>query len=161
MSAPLPLRFYNPVKGLCQKANLDYDTVIASTLTNKTIIDAFINSELKKPLTEQRYEDRQNLKKQKEVFDKKYGEHTRDLLPRFGESAGSGDVQDTGRIRYDLGITVEHLLSDDSKVDKPATAPDSNEALVDSKFTKEAIKHLRPKQCWTPGLGRSNAITPE
>ena len=154
MSAPLPLRFYNPVKGLCQKANLDYDTVIASTLTNKTIIDAFINSELKKPLTEQKYEDRQNLKKQKEVFDKKYGD-------RFGESAGSGDVQDTGRIRYDLGITVEHLLSDDSKVDEPATAPDSNEAVGDSKFTKEASKYLRPKQCWVPGLGRSNAITPE
>lgn len=152
MAAPLPLRFYNPVKGLCKKANLDYDTVIASTLTNKTIIDAFINSELKKPLTEQRFEDRQNLKKQKEVFDKRYGGHT-------GESAGVGDVQDTGRIRYDIGVTVEHLLSDDSKVDEPATAPNRDEAVGDSKFTKEAIKYIRPKQCWVPG--RPDSVKPE
>ena len=153
MSAPLPLRFYNPVKGLCQKANLDYDTVIASSLTNKTIIEAFINAELKKPLDDQRFEDRQNLKKQKEHFLKdKYG-------GRLTEGAGSGDAEDKGRIRYDLGVTVEHLLSDDSKVDEPAVAPDSGEALVDSKFTKEAIKHIRPKQCWIPG--RSNAIKPE
>jgi len=144
MAAPLPLRFYNPVKGLCKKANLDYDTVIASTLTNKTIIDAFINAELKKPLNEQRFEDRQNLKKQKEFYDKKYGD-------RLAEGAGSGDAEDKGRTRYDLGITVEHLLPDDSKVDEPATAPDRSEAVVDSKFTKEASKYLRPKQCWIPG----------
>ena len=154
MSAPLPLRFYNPVKGLCKKANLDYDTVIASTLTNKTIIDAFINSEMKKPLEEQRFEDRQNLKKQKEVFDKKYGARL------SGDGAASGDAEDKGRVRYDLGISVEHLLPDDSKVDESATASDSNAAVVDSKFTKEAIKHIRPKQCWIPG-GRSNSITPE
>jgi len=156
MTAPLPLRFYNPVKGLCQKANLDYDTVIASTLTNKTIVDAFINSELKKPLDEQKYEDRQNLKKQKEVFDKKYGD-------RFDSTSatGSGNGEDKGRVRYDLGVSVEHLLPDNSKVDESATAPNRNEAVVDSKFTKDAIKYLRPKQCWTPGLGRSNAITPE
>lgn len=145
MAAPLPLRFYNPVKGLCKKANLDYDTVIASTLTNKTIIDAFINAELKKPLGEQRYEDRQNLKKQKEFYDKKYGDRV------SGDGAASGDAEDKGRVRYDLGITVEHLLSDTSKVDESAAAPDSNAALVDSKFTKEAIKHIRPKQCWVPG----------
>lgn len=145
MAAPLPLRFYNPVKGLCKKANLDYDTVIASTLTNKTIIDAFINAELKKPLADQRFEDRQNLKKQKEFYDKKYGDRV------SGDGAASGDAEDKGRVRYDLGITVEHLLSDTSKVDESAAAPDSNAALVDSKFTKEAIKHIRPKQCWVPG----------
>ena len=152
MAAPLPLRFYNPVKGLCKKANLDYDTVIASTLTNKTIIDAFINAELKKPLNEQRFEDRQNLKKQKEFYDKKYGD-------RLTEGAGSGDAEDKGRTRYDLGITVEHLLPDDSKVDEPATAPDRNEAVGDSKFTKEAIKYIRPKQCWIPG--RPDSVKPE
>lgn len=152
MSAPLPLRFYNPVKGLCKKANLDYDTVIASTLTNKTIIDAFINSELKKPLADQRFEDRQNLKKQKEFYDKKYGDH-------IGESAGSGDAEDKGRIRYDLGISVEHLLPDDSKMDQPATAPNRDEVVGDSKFTKEAIKYIRPKQCWIPG--RPDSVKPE
>ena len=152
MAAPLPLRFYNPVKGLCKKANLDYDTVIASTLTNKTIIDAFINADLKKPLNDQRFEDRQNLKKQKEFYDKKYGD-------RLAEGAGSGDAEDKGRTRYDLGISVEHLLPDDSKVDEPATAPDRDEAVGDSKFTKEAIKYIRPKQCWIPG--RPDSVKPE
>jgi len=152
MAAPLPLRFYNPVKGLCKKANLDYDTVIASTLTNKTIIDAFINAELKKPLNEQRFEDRQNLKKQKEFYDKKYGD-------RLTEGAGSGDAEDKGRTRYDLGITVEHLLSDDSKVDESAAAPNRDEVVGDSKFTKEAIKYIRPKQCWIPG--RPDSVKPE
>ena len=151
MTAPLPIRFYNPVKGLCQKANLDYDTVIASTLTNRTIIDAFINSEMKKPLEEQRYEDRQSLKKQKEFFAKKYGD-------RFGESAGSGDVQDTGRIRYDLGITVEHLLSDDSKVDQSSSTQNSGEVVEISKYSKESVKFLAPKQRWVPG--RPDSVKP-
>ena len=153
MTAPLPLRFYNPVKTLCQKANLDYDTVIASTLTNKTIVDAFINSELKKPLEEQRFEDRQNLKKQKEFFVKKYGDRL------TGEGAGSGDAEDKGRIRYDLGLNVEHLLSDPSKVDESSTAQHSNETVADSKYSKESIKFLPPKHRWVPG--GSNAITPE
>lgn len=153
MTAPLPLRFYNPVKSLCQKANLDYDTVIASTLTNKTIVEAFINSELKKPLEEQRFEDRQNLKKQKEFFVKKYGDRL------TGEGAGSGDAEDKGRIRYDLGLNVEHLLPDPSKVDESSTAQHSNEVMADSKYAKEAVKYLPPKQRWVPG--RPNAITPE
>jgi hypothetical protein len=155
MSAPLPLRFYNPVKGLCKKANLDYDTVIASTLTNKTIVEAFINSELKKPLEEQRFEDRQNLKKQKELFAKKYGDRI------STDGASSGDAEDKGRTRYDLGISVEHILPDPSKVDESAAAQNSSEVVADSKYGKESIKYLPPKQKWVPGLGRSNAITPE
>ena len=154
MSAPLPLRFYNPVKGLCKKANLDYDTVIASTLTNKTIIDAFINSEMKKPLEEQRFEDRQNLKKQKEVFDKKYGARL------SGDGAASGDAEDKGRIRYDLGITVEHILPDDSKVDESSPLQDSKgttENFADG-FNKDGIKYLRPKGKWIPG--RPDSVKP-
>jgi hypothetical protein len=148
MTAPLPIRFYNPVKGLCQKANLDYDTVIASTLTNKTIIEAFINSELKKPLEEQRFEDRQNLKKQKEFFVKKYG----DRLDTEAES-GSGDVKDKGRIRYDLGINVESVLPDDSKVDQPAALQNSegDTTRFSDGFNKDGIKYLRPKGVWIPG----------
>jgi hypothetical protein len=131
MTAPLPIRFYNPVKGLCQKANLDYDTVIASTLTNKTIIEAFINSELKKPLEEQRFEDRQNLKKQKEFFVKKYG----DRLDTEAES-GSGAV-----------------LPDDSKVDQPAALQNSegDTTRFSDGFNKDGIKYLRPKGVWIPG----------
>jgi hypothetical protein len=148
MTAPLPLRFYNPVKTLCQKANLDYDTVIASTVTNKTIAEAFINSELKKPLEEQRFEDRQNLKKQKEFFIKKYG----DRFDSTSES-GSGNGEDKGRVRYDLGITVEHILSDDSKVDESTPLQNSEgttESFADG-FNKDGIKYLRPKTKWVPG----------
>ena len=153
MSAPLPLRFYNPVKGLCKKANLDYDTVIASTLTNKTIIDAFINSEMKKPLEEQRFEDRQNLKKQKEFFAKKYGDRTTSV------GIESGNVEDKGRIRYDLGISVESLLPDDSKVDQSSATQNSDEVVGNSKYSKDAIKYLIPKHKWVPG--RSDSIKPE
>jgi hypothetical protein len=153
MTAPLPIRFYNPVKGLCQKANLDYDTVIASTLTNRTIIDAFINSEMKKPLEEQRFEDRQNLKKQKEFFVKKYGD-------RFDSTSasGGGDVEDKGRIRYDLGISVEHILPEPSKVDEPSATQNSTEVVEISKYSKESVKFLPPKQRWIPG--RPDSVKP-
>jgi len=153
MTAPLPIRFYNPVKGLCQKANLDYDTVIASTLTNKTIIDAFINSEMKKPLEEQRYEDRQSLKKQKEFFAKKYGD-------RFDSTtaSGGGNGKDKGRIRYDLGLSVEHLLPDSSKVDESSATQNSTEVVEISKFSKESVKFLAPKQRWVPG--RPDSVKP-
>ena len=154
MTAPLPLRFYNPVKGLCQKANLDYETVIASTVTNKTILEAFINSEVKKPLEEQRFDDRQNLKKQKEFFVKKYGDRT------TSTGTESGDVEDKGRSRYDLGINVEHILPDDSKVDESASLQNSEgttENFADG-FNKDGIKYLRPKGKWVPG--RPDSVKP-
>ena len=152
MTAPLPIRFYNPVKTLCQKANLDYETVIASTVTNKTILEAFINSEVKKPLEEQRFDDRQNLKKQKEFFVKKYGDRI------SGDGTTSGDVKDSGRTRYDLGISVEHILPDDSKVDESSAAQNSNEVVCNSKYSKDAIKHLIPKHKWIPG--RPDSVKP-
>lgn len=153
MTAPLPIRFYNPVKTLCQKANLDYETVIASTVTNKTILEAFINSEVKKPLEEQRFDDRQNLKKQKEFFVKKYGDRT------TSTGTESGDVEDKGRSRYDLGISVESLLPDDSKVDESAATQNSSEVVANSKYSKDAVKHLLPKQRWIPG--RPDSVKPE
>lgn len=148
MTAPLPIRFYNPVKTLCQKANLDYETVIASTVTNKTILEAFINSEVKKPLEEQRFDDRQNLKKQKEFFVKKYGDRTDST-----SASGAGDVEDKGRSRYDLGISVEHILPDPSKVDESASVQNSEgttQNFADG-FNKDGIKYLRPKGKWIPG----------
>ena len=154
MTAPLPIRFYNPVKTLCQKANLDYETVIASTVTNKTILEAFINSEVKKPLEEQRFDDRQNLKKQKEFFVKKYGDRI------SGDGTTSGDVKDSGRTRYDLGISVEHILPDDSKVDESSPLQDSKgttENFADG-FNKDGIKYLRPKGKWIPG--RPDSVKP-
>jgi hypothetical protein len=50
MSAPLPLRFYNPVKELCEKVNLDYETVIGTGLSSKmreTYVLADIAKEIK------------------------------------------------------------------------------------------------------------------
>lgn len=147
MTAPLPLRFYNPVKTLCQKANLDYETVIASTVTNKAILEAFINSEVKKPLEEQRFDDRQNLKKQKEFFVKKYGDRTSTT------GTQSGDGEDKGRTRYDLGISVEHILPDDSKMDESTSLQNSEgtTAHFADGFNKDGIKYLRPKSKWVPG----------
>lgn len=145
MTAPLPLRFYNPVKTLCQKANLDYETVIASTVTNKAILDAFINSEVKKPLEEQRFDDRQNLKKQKEFFVKKYGDRTSTT------GTDGGDGEDKGRTRYDLGLNVEYLLPDDSKMDKSTSLQNSEGVVENIQFGKESVKYLPPKQKWIPG----------
>jgi len=154
MTAPLPIRFYNPVKTLCQKANLDYETVIASTVTNKTILEAFINSEVKKPLEEQRFDDRQNLKKQKEFFVKKYGDRT------TSTGTESGDVEDKGRSRYDLGINVEHILPDDSKVDESSPLQNSEGTTQNfaNGFNKDGVKYLRPKGKWIPG--RPDSVKP-
>ena len=51
MSAPLPLRFYNPVKELCAKVNLDYETVIGTGLSS-SMREVYINSEIEKPVDE-------------------------------------------------------------------------------------------------------------
>jgi len=152
MSAPLPLRFYNPVKTLCKKANLDYDTVLANTITDKTIMNAFINAEIDRPIEFQKPEDRQKLKKQKEYYYSKNGE-------RFDtERNASGNAEDKGRIRYDAGITVEYLCPDDSKMDE-STASQNSDGVIPSYadgFSKSAVKYLRRGPVWTPGGPSTN-----
>ena len=49
MTAPLPLRFYNPVKGLCEKVNLDYETVIGTGLSEK-MREVYILADIQKEL---------------------------------------------------------------------------------------------------------------
>ena len=49
MSAPLPLRFYNPVKSLCEKVNLDYETVIGTGLSSK-MREAYVLADIGKEL---------------------------------------------------------------------------------------------------------------
>jgi len=145
MTAPLPLRFYNPVKDLCRKANLDYETVLGTALSNPTIRDAFINSELQKPLQEHKFDDRQALKKQKEVFAKKYGlSVTTDV--------GGGEQEDKGRIRYDSGLIVQPVLPDDSESDKPASVSNgvANRTANDLD-DKELITIRKGGAKWIPG----------
>jgi hypothetical protein len=150
MTAPLPLRFYNPVKDLCKKANLDYETVLGTALTNPTIRDAFINSELLVPLESQRYEDRQKLKKQKEFFATKYG------VPITAVN-GTGTAEDKGRVRYDSGLIVESVLPDDSESNKSSSVSDGVANRTASDHTdKELVSIRRGGPIWIPG--RSDSV---
>lgn len=94
MSAPLPLRFYNPVKELCAKVNLDYETVIGTGLS-ANMREAFINAEIEKPIEQIQKEDKEEIKKIKEFYNTKYG------------TIATNYQVDTGKSRYDLPLTVE------------------------------------------------------
>jgi hypothetical protein len=153
MTAPLPLRFYNPVKELCKKVNLDYETVIGTSVTNQVIRDAFICSEIQKPVEELKAEDRKFIKHKKDFFEKKYG----DRNGISADTAGSSEAPDTGRSRYDAGITVEHLQPDDSRVDKShfvsagveTGVSASKEFLTDRNLLRAVV----PTSKWIPGRG--------
>ena len=151
MTAPLPMRFYNPVKELCAKVNLDYETVIGTAVTNKVVRDAFICAEVQKPLEEIKSEDKKFIKHKKDFFDTKYGDRNR----ISEESAGSGEVTDKGRIRYDAGITVEHLQPEPSKVDEPPAVSDGVETSVSASEAlltdRDLFLSVRPKHNWKPG----------
>jgi len=151
MTAPLPLRFYNPVKELCKKVNLDYETVIGTSVTNKVIRDAFICSEIQKPVEELKAEDRKFIKHKKDFFQNKYG----DRNGISADTTGDGEAPDTGRIRYDAGITVEHLQPDDSRVDKShfvsagvETGYSASQALLTDRSLLRAIQSTAK---WVPG----------
>jgi len=151
MTAPLPLRFYNPVKELCKKVNLDYETVIGTSVTNKVIRDAFICSEIQKPIEELKAEDRKLIKHKKDFFQNKYGERNGIST----DASGNSEAPDTGRIRYDAGITVEHLQPDDSRVDKShfvsagvETSVSASQALLTDRSLLRAIQSTAK---WVPG----------
>jgi hypothetical protein len=150
MTAPMPMRFFNPVKELCAKVNLDYETVIGTGVTNKTIRDAFINAEVLKPIEEIKSEDKKFIKHKKDFFDTKYGDRV------FAESARIGEGGDKGRERYDAGITVEHLCPDDSKVDESALVSNgvgANGSSAEGLFEdRDAFLSILPKSAkWKPG----------
>jgi len=144
MTAPLPLRFYNPVKDLCTKMNLDYETVIGTGISNSVIRDAFICADIPKPIDEIKSEDRKLIKHKKDFFDKKYG--------HSNTTSGTGNSENTdkGSLRYNEGVTVEYILSNDSKVDE--SAPVSN-CVGNSNFAEFGREHAkyRPKDKWIPG----------
>jgi len=139
MTAPLPLRFYNPVKELCTKANLDYETVIGKGLSSK-MREVYILADIAKPLEDIKSEDKKYVKHKKDFLDKKYGSVSL-------ESSGTGEIEDKGRERYDAGIIVEPVCADDCEVDKPDTISHSVDAPIIKGNTKSgAIK-------WIPGKG--------
>jgi hypothetical protein len=128
MSAPLPLRFYNPVKELCQKVNLDYETVLGTGLS-ATMRDAFLNAEIEKPIDQITKEDLKQVKELKIHYNEKFGSNEITTEDKAGE-------------RYRLPLNVEHL-------DPIATIKDSVElregkAILSGTSTKHNIK-------WVPG----------
>jgi len=145
------MRFYNPVKELCAKVNLDYETVIGTGVSNKVIRDAFICAEVHKPIEDIKAEDRKFIKHKKDFYENKYGDRNR----ISAESVGTSEDTDKGRSRYDAGISVEHLQSDDSKVDESAPVSDGVETGVSASealFTdRDLFLSIKPKSNWKPG----------
>jgi hypothetical protein len=139
MTAPMPLRFYNPVKDLCAKINLDYETVIGTGLS-PSMRSAYVNADIEKPLNLIKQDDKKRVKHKIEFLNKKYG--GTDLKTGTGE----GETEDKGRIRYDAGVTVESLLPNDSEVDKQTPIRHGME-------NSKPIPYTRADMLWIPGTG--------
>lgn len=139
MTAPLPLRFYNPVKNLCEKVNLDYETVIGTGLS-PAMREVYLNADIAKQLKDITKKDIKLVKEKIELLNSKYGGTN-----SKGQS-GEGETEDKGRIRYDAELIVEPVLSNDSEVDKPATI---RHGLENTK----TINYQRTGVLWAPGKG--------
>jgi len=138
MSAPLPLRFHNPVKNLCAKVNLDYETVIGTGLSAK-MREAYVIADIEKQMKDITVKDRKKIKERIDNMNRKYGGDN-----QTGNS--EGEVQDKGRIRYDAGLIVESIQPDNSEVDK------STSIRYGLENTKP-IKYTRADMLWCPGRG--------
>lgn len=138
MSAPLPLRLYNPVKTLCEKVNLDYETVIGTGLSAK-MREAYLMADIPKELKDINTKDRNRVQHKMAFLNKKYGGDS-------ATGAAEGEVEDKGRVRYDAGVSVESVLPDDSEVDKSAPL---RPGLANSK----PIPYKRPDTIYIPGRG--------
>jgi hypothetical protein len=138
MTAPLPLRFYNPVKGLCEKVNLDYETVIATGLS-PAMREVYLKADIAKELKDITKKDLLLVKEKAELLNSKYGGHSK------GES-GEGEAEDKGRSRYDMQLIVEPVLPDNSEVDKSTPVRHGVE-------NTKPIKYERTGLLWSPGKG--------
>jgi hypothetical protein len=138
MSAPLPLRFYNPVKDLCAKVNLDYETVIGTGLSSK-MREAYVLADVGKELKDVTKKDEKLVQEKIDSLNRKYGG---DSKTRTSE----GESEDKGRIRYDAGISVESVCPDSSEVVEPATIRYGLENTT-------PIKYTRKDMLWCPGKG--------
>ena len=139
MTAPLPLRFYNPVKSLCERVNLDYETVIGTGLSAK-MREAYVLAEIQKELKDIDKKDRSMVQHKIDSMNSKYG----GANPKTGTT--EGEVEDKGRIRYDAGLTVEPVLPDNSEVDQST-------AIRYGLENRKPIKYTRKDMLWCPGKG--------
>jgi hypothetical protein len=139
MSAPLPLRFYNPVKDLCGKVNLDYETVIGTGLSSK-MREAYVLADIPKELKDIDNKDRKQVQHKIEFLNRKYG--------RTDSKTGTteGEVEDKGRIRYDAGAVVESVCPDDCKMDE-------SDSVRNSVENPKPFKYTRKDMLWCPGKG--------
>jgi len=143
MSAPLPLRFYNPVKDLCTKVNLDYETVIGTGLSQK-MRETYILADIPKELKDINAKDKMRVKNKVESLNRKYG-------TGCGSSDGKAgltetEVEDKGRLRYDAELIVEHLQPDNSEVDK-------SNSIRYGLENNTPIEYTRRDMLWVPGQG--------
>jgi hypothetical protein len=153
MTAPLPMRFSNPIKDLCQRVNLDYETVIANGLS-ATTRNALLNAEIPKPIQEYTEDELKQVKRKISEYNNKYGIHGRDVEVTDGKLT----VTDKGIERYNMGVVIEYLCPDDSKVDESETISDSQKNVTNSMYSKEGIKYLAPPpgyRKWIPGKPNS------
>jgi len=141
------MRFYNPIKELCDKVNLDYETVIAHGGLSTTMRNALVNAEIPRPIQEYTEEEKKQVKRKISEYNNKYGVHGRDVELTDGKVT----VRDKGIERYNMGITVEHVCADNSKVDESTSVSDSKEDVSNSKYSKDGIKYLAPTKRWIPG----------
>lgn len=140
MTAPLPLRFYNPVKNLCEKVNLDYETVIGTGLSAK-MREAYLLADIPKELNEISKKDIKDVQNKLESLNRKYGTES-----KTATGAIEGEVQDKGRSRYDTGLIVEPICADDCEMDK------SNSIRYGMENSKP-INYKRADKLWCPGKG--------
>lgn len=138
MSAPLPLRFYNPVKGLCEKVNLDYETVIGTGLSSK-MREAYILADVPKELKDITSNDRKIIQERIDSLNRKYGTDNDGGITE-------GKIKDKGRIRYDAELIVEHIQPDNSEMAKPSTIRYGMENTT-------PIQYKRSDMLWIPGRG--------
>jgi hypothetical protein len=146
MTAPLPLRWYNPVKEMCLKYNLDYETVIGSGL--KKTRDAFINADfIDVNPAEVNAETRKKIKHKKEFYDRKYGTTTDGDLQ-------SGEIEDKGVLRYLEPLSVCTVRDEPSEVDK------SNTLLTNVGNGKNQPNYINivRGQKWVPGRPSKNTV---
>ena len=138
MTAPLPLRFFNPVKSLCEKVNLDYETVIGTGLSSK-MRETYVLADIPKELKDIDKTDRKRAQHKIDFLNKKYGGTDNKT------GTGEGEVEDKGCIRYNAGLIVEPIQSDNSEVDKSTTI----------RYGLENRKPIKPREdaVYIPGRG--------
>jgi hypothetical protein len=144
MTAPLPLRFYNPVKDLCARVNLDYETVIGTGLS-PALREAYVNADVPKTLDKIDGKDKKQVKHKVEFLNRKYGGADSERV------VGEGEAEDKGRSRYDMGARVESVLPDDCEVDKSSS---SSSGLENSK----PFQYKRTGVVFVPGRGAIERI---